>query len=76
MNLKLNMKEINKILAKAHIKCILILKWCKKQHIFVETNLYEAVGSLPLMPSLLPPVHVSLFFASVVSPGHTRNRLP
>jgi hypothetical protein len=26
----------------------------KKQYIFVETCLYEAVGSLPVMPSLLP----------------------
>jgi len=42
MNLKLNMKEINKILAKAHLKCILFLKWC----IFTETCLYEAVGNL------------------------------
>jgi hypothetical protein len=26
----------------------------KKQYIFVETCLYEAVGSLPVMPSRLP----------------------
>jgi uncharacterized protein (DUF1919 family) len=26
----------------------------KKQHIVVETCLYEAAGSLPVMPSLLP----------------------
>jgi hypothetical protein len=26
----------------------------KKQHIFAETGLYESVGSLPVMPSLLP----------------------
>ena len=55
MNLKLIMKEINKILAKAHIKCI-FLNDAKKQHIFEETCLYEAVGSLPVMPSLLPHV--------------------
>jgi len=40
---------------------------------FAETCLYEAVGSLPVMPSLLPHVlwgrsQVSLFFASVGSP--------
>ena len=28
----------------------------KKQHMFAETCLYESVGSLPVMPSLLPPV--------------------
>jgi hypothetical protein len=26
----------------------------KKQHMFVETGLYEAVGSLPVKSSLLP----------------------
>jgi hypothetical protein len=45
----------------------------KKTHIFAESCLYEAGGSLPVMPSLLPHVlrgrcRVSLFFASVVSP--------
>ena len=40
-----NIKDINKILAKAHFKCI-FLNDAKKQHIFVETCLYEAVGSL------------------------------
>ena len=44
----------------------------KKSHSFAETCLYEAIGSLPVMPSLLPHVlwgrsHVSLHFASVVS---------
>ena len=36
MNLKLNMKDINKILAKAHFKCmyICILNDVKKQHNF------------------------------------------
>jgi hypothetical protein len=55
MNLKLNMKDINKILANAHFKCNFFLNDVKKQHIFVETCLYEyeAVGSLPVMPSLL-----------------------
>ena len=62
------MKDIiNKILAKAHFKCNFFLKDNKKQHIFAETCLYEAVRSLPVMPSLLPPVlkgrsQVSLFF--------------
>ena len=56
MNLKLNMKDVNKILAKAHLKCNLFLDDAKKQHIFEETCLYEAVGSLPVMPSLLPHV--------------------
>jgi len=69
MNLKLNMKDINKILANA----IFFLNDVKKQHIFAETCLYEAVGSLTVMSSLLPHVlwgrsQVSLFFASVVSP--------
>ena len=67
-----NIKDINKILAKAHFKCI-FLNDAKKQHIFVETCLYEAVGSLSVLSSLLPHVllgrsQVSLFFASVVSP--------
>ena len=56
MNLMLNMKDINKILAKAHFKCIFFLNDAEKQHIFAETCLYEAVGSLPVMSSLLPPV--------------------
>ena len=56
MNLKLNLKDINKILAKAHFKCYYFLNHAKKQHIFAETCLYEAVGSLPVMPSLLPYV--------------------
>jgi hypothetical protein len=47
MNLMLNMKDINKILAKTHFKC-------KKPHIFMKTCLYDSVGSLPVMPSLLP----------------------
>ena len=51
MNLKLNMKDINNILAKAHFKCNFFLNDEKKQHIFVETCLYEAVGSLSVMPS-------------------------
>ena len=28
----------------------------KNPHIFAESRLYEAVGSLPVMPSLLPYV--------------------
>ena len=50
MNLLLNMKDINKILAKTHFKC----KYKKKN---VKKNLFlliDAVGSLPVMPSLLP----------------------
>jgi hypothetical protein len=46
MNLMLNMKDINKILAKTHFKC---KKKVKKTHIFVKT-------CLPVMPSLLPHV--------------------
>ena len=61
------MNYINKIIAKAHFKCNLKKKDAKKQHIFfAETCLYEAVRSLPVMPSLLPYVlcgrnQVSLF---------------
>ena len=69
MNLKLNMKDINKILEMTHFKCNSIFNDARKQHIFAETCLYEAVGSLPVMPSLLPHVlcgrsQFSLFFAS------------
>ena len=53
MNLLLNMKDINKILAKTHFKCKYKINDVKK-HIFAETCLYEAVGSLPAIPSLLP----------------------
>ena len=45
MNLMLNMKDINRILAKTHFKCKKKLK--KKPHIFAKT-------CLPVMPSLLP----------------------
>ena len=52
---------------------LFFLNDAKKQYIFAETCLYEVVGSLPVMPSLLPHVlwgrsQVSLFFASAVSP--------
>ena len=50
MTLVLNMKDINKILAKTHFKC----QKREKTHIFEKTCLYDAVGSLPVMPSLLP----------------------
>jgi hypothetical protein len=50
------MKDINKILIRAHFKCKCFLNDAYKQHIFAETYLYEAVGSLPVMPSLLPHV--------------------
>jgi hypothetical protein len=48
------------------------------KRIFVESYLYEAGGSLPVMPSLLPHVlwgrsQVSLFFANVVSPDLRQN---
>ena len=56
MNLELNMKDINKILAKAHFKCNSFLNDAKKQHIFAEKCRYEAVGSLPVKSSLLPHV--------------------
>jgi hypothetical protein len=57
MNLKLNMNDINKMLANAHFKCKCYQKNdVKKQHIFVETCLYKAVGNLSVMPSLLPHV--------------------
>ena len=51
------------------------IKNVKKTHIFAKTCLYDTVGSLPVMPSLLPyglwgRSQVSLFLASVVSPGH------
>ena len=42
------MREINKILAKAHFKCNSFLNDAKKQHIIAETCLYEAVGNLPV----------------------------
>ena len=35
---------------------LFFLNDAKKQYIFAETCLYEAVGSLPVMPSLLPHV--------------------
>ena len=50
MNLLLNMKDISKHTSNANIK-----KKCeKKPHIFAKTCLYDAVRSLPVMPSLLP----------------------
>ena len=52
MNLMLNMKDINKILAKTHFKCK--KNKGEKPHIFAKTCLYDAVGSLPVMPSLFP----------------------
>ena len=67
------MKDINKILEKAHFKCKFVLNDAKKQHIFTETCLYEAVGSLPVMPSLLPHIllgrsQVSLFLCKCGEP--------
>ena len=69
MNLKLNMKDINKILAKALFK--FFLNDAKKQHMFVETCLYEAVGSLPVMSSLLPQALFALSFLKAYS-RHSR----
>jgi hypothetical protein len=74
MNLLLNMKDINKILAKTlQMQILKKKKMWKKKHIFAKTCLYDAVGSLPVMPSLLPHglwgrSQVSLIFASVLSP--------
>ena len=31
MNIKLTMKDVNKILAKAHFKCKYLKKWCEKK---------------------------------------------
>jgi hypothetical protein len=49
------MKDINKILAKMYFKCKYERekKDVKTPHIFAKTCLYDAVGSLPVMPSLL-----------------------
>ena len=56
MNLSLNMKDMNKILAKSQFKCNFFLNDAKKQHIFAEICLYEALGSLPVMPSFVTHV--------------------
>ena len=53
MKVKLDMKDINKISAKEHFKCIFLMIRGKK-HIFEEMCLYEAVGSLSVMHSLFP----------------------
>jgi len=45
MDIKLDMKDINKILAKAYFKCKFKKNDSKKQHIFVETCVCEAVVS-------------------------------
>ena len=61
--------------------------WLKRNTPKIENALkhsapfYEAVGSLPVMSSLLPHVlqgrsQVSLFFASVVSPGLKTKEMP
>ena len=50
------MKDINKVLVKAHFKCNLKKNDVKNQYIFLQKCLYEAIGSLPVMPSLLPHV--------------------
>ena len=52
MNLMLNMKDINKDTLQMQIKNN--KKKVKTPHIFAKTCLYDAVGSLPAMPSLLP----------------------
>ena len=53
MNVKLNMKDINKILAQAHYKCKFLINDTKTTH-FAETCIYEAVGSILVIPS--PPL--------------------
>jgi hypothetical protein len=40
------MKDINKILTKAHFKCNFFYNDAKKQHFFAETCLYEYAGDL------------------------------
>ena len=55
MNLKLNMKDINRILAKSHLKCNYFFNYEKKQHIFAETCLYDEV--------YLSCLHFSLMFS-------------
>jgi hypothetical protein len=73
MNIKLNMKDINKILAKTHFKCKYLKKWCRK-----NTFLWNHV-SMKLLEVCLSCLHFSLmlsegevkspyFFASVVNP--------
>jgi hypothetical protein len=45
----MNMKDVNKILAKVHFKCIFFLNYAKKQYIFCGSmSPNEAVGSLPV----------------------------
>ena len=56
MNLKLKMKDINKILAKAHFKCNLFLNDAKKQIIFAEHV------SMKLLEVSLSCLHFSLMF--------------
>ena len=80
MNLMLNMKDINKILAKAHFKCNCFFKWCgETTHFCGNMSLWSCWKS-----SLLPPVlwgrsqvslscfHFSLMFSEgeVKSPCH------
>jgi hypothetical protein len=72
--LALNMKDINKIWARHTSNAK--KKNVKKNHIFAKSCPYDAVGSLPVMPSILSNgfwgrSQVSLFFASVMSPDYT-----
>ena len=73
MNSKLNMNDINNIIAKAHFKCNFFFKWCE------ETFLWKHV-SMKLLEASLSCLHFSLMFSegevkspccfvSVVSPG-------
>jgi len=57
MNLKLNMKDINKILAKAHFKCNFFLNDAKKQHILQK---HVSMKLLEVSPSCL---HFSFIFS-------------
>jgi len=70
MNLKLNMKDINKILAKAHFKCNFFYD-AKKQHFCrnMSMKLLEVSPScLHISLMFSEGGQVSLYFASVVSP--------
>jgi len=60
------MKDINKVLAKAHFKCICFFKWCK------ETFLQKHV-SMKLLEVSLSCLHFSLMFSGVVSPDLYRH---
>ena len=79
MNLKLNMKDIKMILAKTHFKCNLFLQM-RRNNTFLQKCLYElkllevSLSCLHFSPHVLwGRSQVSLFSASVVSPGLVEN---